>query len=176
MGSVKSKEQEPWIHWIDSHNLWRTFLSIVGQSSSTVGFESLDWCLMVSPPILTSFVCWLASNTILIHLVCNKILIFSPQNISSWGGTSITGDTHGECAGFCSDGAQWRVACNCLGHQVNFPSIFLVGAMMKKRGEYDNFPVNWVFTRFVPDLTDIPAFAELATAEGLGPEAVLFSF
>ena len=28
--------------------------------------------------------------------------------------------------------------------------------------------------RFVPDLTDIPAFAELATAEGLGPEAVLF--
>merc|ERR1719342_564057 len=26
--------------------------------------------------------------------------------------------------------------------------------------------------RFVPDLTDIPAFAELATAEGLGPEAV----
>ena len=27
--------------------------------------------------------------------------------------------------------------------------------------------------RFVPDLTDIPAFAELATAEGLGPEAVL---
>ena len=28
--------------------------------------------------------------------------------------------------------------------------------------------------RFVPDLTDIPAFAELATAEGLGPEAVIF--
>ena len=37
---------------------------------------------------------------------------------------------------------------------------------------WDDIAIKIPPNRFVPDLTDIPAFAELATAEGLGPEAV----
>ena len=37
---------------------------------------------------------------------------------------------------------------------------------------WDDIGIKIPPNRFVPDLTDIPAFAELATAEGLGPEAV----
>ena len=48
-----------------------------------------------------------------------KDLILHLRIYHDVGQASTPGDPHGERSGFCEDGAQWRLASNRLGDQVN---------------------------------------------------------